>query len=449
MREKIVRTALLAALALAAAGFGDEIKFKLTPSGFGSYEVGQIMEADSLTIFTGGGYQVTHLLFQRLFTGLNLQVSYDGLPVTTNIGVELKSFTETPRKNVVFDDNGLGVRFFYFFYLTRMDFVYSADEAFNVGVGYFPIKYNDDARNLGEYLFRSGTYPQYLTTNFDFAAARVAGINAYGSLFGCFNYKALLTVNTEGVTMGDLNFSVLSSISLLNKFIDIGGGISFCNFFSANSRHTRPSIGDVQGNSAAMYIDKDGDTATYTFAGTKLMGRLSIDPKALFSSDFFGKEDLKLYTEVAFLGLRNYPVSLDTSSMGTRYDDLLKRMPVMFGFNFPTFKLLDVLSVQGQWFGSMYPNDATNYVLYGLPTPVSTKWHDGSKCIYPDSTNDDWKWSVYAKKTLFDHFFVVGQIASDHLRWDKFDYGAQAYMLSEALTQTKHKYYVVKVGYCF
>jgi hypothetical protein len=117
--------------------------------------------------------------------------------------------------------------------------------------------------------------------------------------------------------------------------------------------------------------------------------------------------------------------------------------------NLPAFKLLDVLSIQAEWFGSRYPNDGTNYVLYGLPTPVSTKWSDGNRCIYPDSTKDDWKWSVYAKKTLFESFFIVGQIASDHFRWDKYSYGDQAYMLSEALTRPDQMYYVLKVGYSF
>ncbi|MBN1760217.1 MAG: hypothetical protein JW863_17955 [Chitinispirillaceae bacterium] len=446
---KRLRGTLSVLLVVTAVGFGNKIELSLSPSGFGSFELGQIMDADSLTIFTGGNYQVNHLLFQRFYAGLNLKVDYEGLPVTTNLEVVLKSFSETPRKNKVFDDNGLGVRFFYFFFLSRMDFVYSLGDVFNLGVGYFPVKYNRDAYNLGEYLFRSGTYPQYLTTNFDYPLARVTGLNAFGILPFGLGYQALLTINTEGATMGDLNFSLLASGSLFDSLIDLGGGISFCNFFSANSRHTRPPVEDVQGNLAALYIDDDGDTATYTFAGTKLMARVAFDPKVLFSSDIFGKEDLRLFAEVAILGVKNYPVSIDTSTLGTCYDNVLERMPVMFGINIPTFKLLDVLSVQAQWFGSRYPNDATNYVLYGLPTPVSSKWSDGSNCIYPDSTEDDWKWSVYAKKTLFDHFSVVGQIASDHQRWDKFSYGDQVYMLNEALTRPDQYYYVVKLGFSF
>jgi len=449
MTRRSFQVVCIALLVFTVAGFGKKLSVDITPSGFGSFEMGQILQADSMTIFSGTGYQTEDLLFQRFFAGLNLQIAYDNIPVTTNMGVELKTFNETPRKKKVFEDNGLGVRFFNFLYLSHLDFVVASSEALNIQVGYFPIKYNQDARNLGEFLFRSGTYPQYLTTNFDFASSRVTGINTYGTLLGGLDYKALLTISTEGATIGDLNFSLLGSGTLFNKLIDLGGGISFCNFFSANSQHTRPPLEDLMGNTAAMYIDKNGDTASYTFAGTKLMARAAFDPKVLFPSDIFGKEDLRLFAEVAVLGLKDYPVSIDTSSMGTRYNDLFKRMPIMFGINLPAFKLLDILSVQAQWFGSRYPNDATNYVLNGLPTPVSTKWHDGSKLIYPDSTKDDWKWSVYAKRTLFDYFFVVGQIASDHLRWDKFSYGDQAYMLSEALTQPGHMYYVIKFGYTF
>jgi len=43
--------------------------------------------------------------------------------------------------------------------------------------GYFPFKYNPEAANLGEYLFRSGCYPTYVINNFDWAMSRVMGFN--------------------------------------------------------------------------------------------------------------------------------------------------------------------------------------------------------------------------------------------------------------------------------
>jgi hypothetical protein len=121
----------------------------------------------------------------------------------------------------------------------------------------------------------------------------------------------------------------------------------------------------------------------------------------------------------------------------------------MFGINIPTFKLLDFLSLEAEWFGSSYPNDMKNYVVYGNPAALSSQWNDGSQSSYADSTRDNWKWSIYAKRTFAGRFFIVGQVASDHFRWDSYGYADQAYMLTEALTQTKHKYFVIKLGYSF
>ena len=173
---------MIAPLVFAGMGFGEEGGVELTPSGFGSFEVGQVVQANPLTTKDADFYQSEHLLFQKVFIGFNLQASYEPLPITTNLGAEIKSFTETPRTKAVADNLGVGVRFFCFLYLTRADFNYTPGPAFNLDVGYFPFKYNGDAWNLGEYLFRTGTYPQFLITNFDFAASRVAGVNAPGTL---------------------------------------------------------------------------------------------------------------------------------------------------------------------------------------------------------------------------------------------------------------------------
>ena len=476
MKSGLLKAAVAMAVlsVFSGATYGEGTSVKLTPTGYSSYQVGQIVNANFLS--AGDDpinriYKTDHLLFQQAFIGFNVQVAYDQLPITTNIGVEMKSFTVTPRALLVSQDAGQATRFFYFTYLTRADFVYSMNESFNLDIGYFPVKYNENSRNLGEYLFRTGTYPQYMVTNFDFSAARVTGVNAYGK-FGALDYKALLTINTESATMGDLNFTGIASYSFMDKFIELGGGVSFCSFISANQRHTHPGLEDVNiMGSRFKYLNENGDTATYTFAGTKLMGRLSIDPKALFKSDLFGREDFKIYAEAAVIGVKNYPACLnadsltpayqndiwftnpsgtDTFNIATRYDDILKRIPIMFGFNFPTFKLLDVLSFEAQWFGSIYPNDMTQNIRDGFPVPYASHASPWINFGYTDATRDNWKWSVYAKKTLANHFFAVAQVASDHLRWDYgADYGKQSGWLSEALTQPKHKYWVIKMGYSF
>jgi len=449
---KRVLAVIAGVLVCACLAYGDDdVNVKLTPSGYASYQIGQVVHADSLTALQAVNIpQVDNILFQQMFVGLNLQGTFSPLPITTNIGLEMKALTEVPRSFQTMQDQGMASRLFYFFYLTRADLVYSQSKAFNLDVGYFPVKYNDDARDLGEYLFRTGTYPQYIITNFDFAAARVTGLNAYGTLFDNLNYKALLTINTENATMGDLNLTGIVSYSLPNKFLEVGGGVSFCSFISANINRTRPGLSVLQigNNTRDEYVDKNGDTATYTFAGTKLMGRFSINPQSLFPNNLFGKDDFKLYAEAAVLGVKDYPVSVDTSSLGTRYNDIFKRLPIMFGFNIPTLKFLDVLNMEWEWFGSVYPNDMTTFVKDGLPNAISNTWHNIG--TYADSTNDNWKWSIYAKKTLAKHFNIVFQVASDHYRWDcSAEYSKQANLLSEALTQMNQYYYVLKFGYNF
>ncbi|MBN1759877.1 MAG: hypothetical protein JW863_16240 [Chitinispirillaceae bacterium] len=459
MKMNTLPAIVITALVITVAGFGEEGGVKLTPSGFGSYEVGQIVEANPISTGDVMNIKADHLLVQKVFIGLNLHLSYEPLPISTNIGLEMKSFTVSPRSKLISMDQGQATRFFYFTYLTRADFVYSHSDAFNLEVGFFPVKYNENARNLGEYLFRTGTYPQYIITNFDFAAARVTGLNAFGTLLGNLNYQTLLTINTEYATMGDLNLTGITSYSFLDRFCELGAGVSFCSIISADARHTHPPLKDVTQSDRYKYLDGI-DTNTYTFAGTKLMGRILIDPKSLFQIDIFGKDDLKLYAEAAVLGVKNYPTSInyestiiinadnDTFNIGTRYDDIMKRLPIMFGINVPTFKLLDVLNFEAQWFGSIYPNDMAEYIRDGIPVPICRgPWEAWG---YADSTRDNWKWSFYAKKTLANHFNVVLQVASDHLRWDySADYGKQSGLLSEALTRPNHMYWVVKMGYNF
>jgi hypothetical protein len=56
------------------------------------------------------------------------------------------------------------------------------DPVASLQMGYFPYKYNPDAKNLGEYLMRSGTYPGTLTTGgwnmLSSAAFMVQGLRA-------------------------------------------------------------------------------------------------------------------------------------------------------------------------------------------------------------------------------------------------------------------------------
>jgi hypothetical protein len=179
---------------------------------------------------------------------------------------------------------------------------------------------------------------------------------------------------------------------------------------------------------------------------------VSFDPKLLFAPlgkcRFFGEQDLKLYMEAAILGMRNYPASnkYDPTIVNNiyGYDSLWHKLPLMIGFNFPAFHLLDVLAVEIQWFGGTYPNNY--YALFEGRNPLPYE-------PVPDYTHsdyagrDDFKWSVYAKKTIVEGFWVMGQIARDHLRLQSVYLQQNDY--EEALTIPKHWYWVLKFGYSY
>jgi hypothetical protein len=175
------------------------------------------------------------------------------------------------------------------------------------------------------------------------------------------------------------------------------------------------------------------------------MGRFSLDPQSLFPNNLFGHEDFKIYSEAAILGLINYPLGEDGK---TRYDDIKKRIPVMGGFNIPAFKYLDILSLQAEWFGSDYINDLNPIMFDNQPIPFSS--NRGTKTPYNTKENhngDDWKWSLYGKKTIAEHFNIVFQFARDHMRWYREDYTLQDGQ--EALRSNKDWYYTIKLGYVF
>jgi hypothetical protein len=429
----------ISALAWLSLGFGQEGGVKVTTTGYAAMEEGQIVKAG--TMFNPQWNPKTnHIWVQKFYVGFNLQSKLDPLPIEGNVGIAMKVFNETPKYEMVFDF-GQGSRLWYLTYLNRADLLYTAHNTENMNlqfeIGYFPIKYNNDVRNLGEYLFRSGTYPQYLISNFDFPAARVAGLLLKGTFFNNLHLNMLANVNTEWANLGDLNLTGILSYNIANA-VEIGGGISLCSIISADMARTQPEYTDNG-------YQKNGDTAYYTFAGTKVMGRLSIDPKIFINTDVFGKEDLKVYSEAALLGLKNYPVSLDSF---TRYDDITKRIPVMFGFNFPTFKIFDVLSLEWEWFGCVYPNDLGPIIADGKPLALQ-KNNRQLGYVYTDSSRDNWKWSLYGKKTFFNFFNVTFQFANDHLRWETMDYNRQTTKTEEALRQMGQWYWTAKFGYCF
>jgi hypothetical protein len=214
----------------------------------------------------------------------------------------------------------------------------------------------------------------------------------------------------------DWSLSYLLSYKIPSLF-DAGAGISLHHWFSVADYMTSPKSADAGGN---QYLTANGDTSYYTFKGVKLVGRASFDIKGILPkniSNLMGTQDAKIFGEASVLGVRDYPaykplngtLVLDTAK--NFYGDIKNRIPIMLGFNFPAFKLLDVLSVQGEWWKWPYLNSFYSPLNQGeYPTPKMT-----TTGITADDTKNGYvKWSVYAKKQVVSGFSIIGQIADDH-----------------------------------
>ena len=454
---KSMRIAMMLGVAVAVFNAGADLNIEKSLSGYTTMEEGQIVLG---TFPNSAKARFDHVWVQRMYTGFVGSILFNPLNIEGRIGCEMRVSNEFPRAKVTVADQGQTRRLYFYPYLTEADFIYkygdngdNSNPLFSITAGYFPIKYNENSRNLGEYLFRSGAYPQTLVTDFDFAATRLVGLNLSSSPITGLSLNVILNSNIEWQAIGDLNLSGLASYNLADIF-KIGAGVSQVSIVSAD-----PKITDGDSASAGEEIKyvksiKGTDTTIglLTFRGTKLIATASLNPINLLKKtlgidmDFFGKEDGKLYSEVAVLGVKDYPKTLDK---GTDYSDIMKRIPVMVGFNIPAFKLLDVLNFEGEWFGSILPNDMGGVVLYDEPTPLPS---DRAAKYIADSTHkqykdDDYKWSVYTKRTLAGHFQIIGQVASDHLRWFAQDWTRQEWQ--EAFRNPHQFYYRFKLAYMF
>jgi hypothetical protein len=426
----IVTSAVLTLSAVFCFG-QDSSSFKIIPTGCASMDVGEVVEG-----YDKNAGDIEMVQYSRIFlrSGLNVQLT-DKTKFSGSM--EVKIFNEFPRLVKL----GATRRYYYYFYVHQAELTRNLlnDNGLrlDVGGGYFPYKYNPDARNLGEYLFRSTAYPQTLTTEFDFSFARLAGLYAQSSYDAGphrFDLDLLANINTEWIAIGDLNLSLLGSYNFMHLF-EIGAGVQFGSFISADEKTTTPE------SNSTRYLDGTDSSNCYTFRGTKVIGRASIDPKKVLPFAIFGAEDLKIYSEAALLGVKNYGVALYTPVW---YNSILERIPVMVGFNVPAFKILDVLSLEGEWWGNRYPNSMQGIVEGGLPLPFLEETKEIDSTLYK---NDNLKWSVFGAKTFARYYRISFQAASDHMRTFAWDWNRQDW--EESLRAWNKWYCIVRFGIMF
>lgn len=395
--------ALVSCISYAQQDSTKNIKTRMV--GMGSYEFGQFMKAES----RGSEAMLEKVWYQRMYMHVGVSATINERTKLDMVGESVVHFSYVQSKDQLDNDKVLNQ-----FYPHQMEGSYTFGDLerplLTISAGIFPFKYNPDVRNLGEYLFRSGTYPPVLWSLFDFPFARLTGLHFSSSPIEGLNLHALLTSETQFIPLQDYGASFVGDYTVL-KSITIGAGVFASHLFPVNAGYVTPKIPENRQIDTAT-----GDTTYCTFKGTKLMGRLSFDPKPFIPLSLFGKNDLRLYCEGAIIGLDNqYPF----------YMEMWRRIPFMVGFNLPAFKVLDVFAVELEWYKWNYPNSFTSSFFQSqvpIPDPLEAEY-----------ANYNWKenvlkWSVYTKKQV-GQFTFVAQVAYDHNRMEvhSFQQGATYY----------------------
>ena len=275
--------------------------------------------------------------------------------------------------------------------------------------GLFPVKYNKDAANLGEYLYRSGTYPGYVATGgwsyLNSASFLMQGVRfSLPTLGGMIKHEITLHMERD-VAQPLHDFSPGYMVTAKVPHLELGAGVVWSNALTFNSKRLAPKVADnayskstglpVKGLSdfkidacsdstqfANCYQNMDygvpdtvaaratlnawnacdtdangtadangdcSDIGYYTFRGFKGMIRGALDMGSLLGFQGMARNpgEFKVYSEVALLGIEDQPFY---------YEDKLERMPVMMGVSVPTFGILNRLAFEAEYRKSRFPN---------------------------------------------------------------------------------------------
>lgn len=309
-------------------------------------------------------------------------------------------------------------------YLVNANFLYSfrdaEDSKLQLTGGYFPFSYNPDVKNLGLYLTRGPVYPGFLISGFETKhTAPVANHLGFRlqHTAGGFEQNLIINSETEFYPLFDVS-PIYTAAYSFGKVFRIGAGVNLYHLLPMDRRLTSPDTFDFFGSDinpldkdpysrSWIYVDTLAqDTTFLSFAGTKVMANASFDPKALFGTGPLGPNDLKLYAEVAVIGL-----DMDKAHKAV-YGGYGERMPIMVGFNLPAFKLLDVLALEVEMYRAKFLDDLSRYqaTTGAVVSPLPKVNRTGR-----DLTKDDLKWSLYGSRK-FGQVRLAVQAANDHSR---------------------------------
>lgn len=348
--------------------------------------------------------------------------------------------------------------------------------------GFFPVKYSP-SHNLGEYLYRSGTYPGTLHTGgwsyMNASAYMAQGVRYTLPTFGgMLVHDVTLFMERDYEPLNDFSPGYNLTARPLS-WLELGAGVVWAHGLSVRPSRLAPKASvnayskttnmpvfgaeyatpryDGSGNlvgydtlarEAATLQDwadcQSGDCSDigyYTFRGVKAAARATLDAGALLAPDRIPAGTFRLYGEVALLGVEDQPFYYDRKS---------ERMPVMAGIDIPTFGLLDRLSAEVEYNKSRFRNTIYAVNQDQMPLPLSQDDISSGRGAYGylggADTKDDLRWSFFASRRITDGLGIHVQAASDHMRHPDF-WGV---MSDESATRNRTEwYYVLRVDFGF
>jgi hypothetical protein len=418
---------------------------KVTLSGMFEVEVSEMVKAR--ITYPAASYKSTvdHVWGNRLMG----TIKFDARPASNLKARGCFEFREYSYKAIFTSAYNLGDFIYTNFFIREGQGIFSLfnseSMSIDMAIGFMPYKYNPEVRGLGEFLFKSGTYPFYLYTDFDRPFARLAGLRASlnyenNAVGAKFDFLALTERETR--PFWDISFAAIGDIMLF-KIIDIGAGVDFAHAVSMDRSVTEPK------DLSTVYYKYNADSSQvidsgyYTFAGTKVMARGTIDPFGTIRHDdgsllkaIAGENGGKLYGEIAIIGLENHPANMNNPN---GYDKLAEKMPYMIGLAIPAWKIFDALSLEFEYYPSRNPNSAASIIRDGYPLPWLTNLggeYDTSNATGGSAYKPRWYWTLYMKKQIIKNFNIVCQIGRDHQRWEMpMNYQTFSYDYEDALVK--------------
>jgi hypothetical protein len=299
-------------------------------------------------------------------------------------------------------------------------------------VGLMEFTFNPEVKDLGNYLFRASAYPFYMKTKLDYPYSNLMGFRGdIGLMDNQLKLGVLISSITYQAPFYDISLGLLASYNTPNKLFDAGLGICFDRALSVDNDATD-----------ATELKRQGQItdSSLTLRSTKIDVRACLDlKKFLGDPDFFGPNDAKIYGEAALVGMKD-PDYFPADSIIT--PSLMNRLPIMVGFNIPTFKILDLFSFEVEY--CKYPYSYDWWGNLGQPSPVPYQTFDSTwQENYREK--DNLKWTIYLKKSI-SHFDIIAFIANDHMLYDTYNAENQP-NTEQSLRTNKDWHWYIKLQY--